>query len=184
MIMNKRFFAQGSIFAALLVLQGMAAYAQSILPIPASTAPNMVLDGHITSNLFAAPGSSQTIVYHIAEQAGNLSVGDTLRIAKIYGFTFSLNIADYSTMVGGNFYVLDNYRWKLINTHPTYIYLVLTGPNNAPGTILPNQLLHVSLVITRFTTNVSSFALAAQLRRADGELDLSDNKHSVVVHAE
>lgn len=165
-------------------MQGLSGQCQMVLPIPASTEPDISLGAAITSNHFPSNGSSQTVVYHIAEVGGNLSVGDTLRLAKVHGFSFALNVADFSVLVGGSLYFLDNYRWKAISTDPTYFYLILKGPNNAIGSILPNQQLHVSLVITRNTDDVSSFALVARLRRANGELNLTNNHHSLALFAE
>jgi large repetitive protein len=153
---------------------------------PAGTAPDISLGSDITGSLFTAPGTSQTIVYNIAEIAGNPAVGDTIRITRVAGFTINFNPAIFSTVVGGTNYVLDNARWKIDNSNPAFVSIILTNPSNpaAPGTLLCNQRVNVSVTLTRNTPNISTFTLSARLRRANGELNLSNNLNSIILAAE
>lgn len=153
---------------------------------PAGTAPDITLGSDITGSLFTTAGASQTIVYNIAEVAGNPSVGDTIRITKVSGFTISFNPAIASTVVGATNYILDNARWKIDNSNPAFVSIILTDPANAsnPGTLLCNQRVNVSVTLTRNTPNISTFTLSARLRRANGELNLANNLNSIILAAE
>jgi hypothetical protein len=153
---------------------------------PTGTAPDISLGSDITGSLFAAPGASQTIVYNVTEIAGNPAVGDTIRITRPSGFTISFNNSLFTTTVGSTVYVLDNSRWKLDNSNPAFASLILTDPGNAtaPGTILCNERVNVSVTLTRNTANISTFTLSARLRRANGELNLNNNLNSIVLTAE
>ncbi len=153
---------------------------------PAGTAPDISLGSDITGSLFATPGTSQTIVYNISEIAGNPSVGDTIRITSVSGFTINFNPAIFSTTVGGTTYVLDNSRWKIDNSNPAFVSIILTNPSNAsaPGTLLCNQRVNVSVTLTRNTSNISTFTLSARLRKANGELNLNNNLNSIILTAE
>lgn len=153
---------------------------------PVGTAPDITLGSDITGSLFATAGASQTIVYNIAEIAGNPSVGDTIRITKVAGFTISFNPAIASTVVGATNYILDNARWKIDNSNPAFVSIILTDPANAanPGTLLCNQRVNVSVTLTRNTPNISTFTLSARLRRANGELNLANNLNSIILAAE
>jgi hypothetical protein len=152
---------------------------------PTGTAPNISLGSDITSSFFATSGVSQTIVYNVAEIAGNPAVGDTIRITRVSGFTINLNTAIFSTTVGTTTYTLDNSRWKIDNTDPSFVSIILTNPLGAgPGTLLCNQRVNVAVTLTRNTTDVSTFTLSARLRRANGELILTNNLNSIIMTAE
>jgi large repetitive protein len=152
---------------------------------PTGTAPNISLGSDITSSFFATSGVTQTIVYNVAEIAGNPAVGDTIRITRVSGFTINLNTAIFSTTVGSTTYTLDNSRWKIDNTDPSFVSIILTNPLGAgPGTLLCNQRVNVAVTLTRNTTDVSTFTLSARLRRANGELILTNNLNSIIMNAE
>jgi SprB repeat len=153
---------------------------------PVGGIPDITLGSDFTGNFFAATGVSQTIVYNIAEIAGNASVGDTLRITKPAGFTITFNPTIFSTTVGATTYTLDNPRWKIDNSNPAFTSIILTDPSNAtnPGTILCNQLVRVAVTLTRNTSNISTFTLSARLRRANGEVNLANNLNSIIMTAE
>jgi hypothetical protein len=153
---------------------------------PAGTAPDISLGSDITGSLFITPGTSQTIVYNIAEIAGNPSVGDTIRITRVAGFTINFNPAIASTVVGATNYILDNARWKIDNSNPSFVSIILTDPANAanPGRLLCNERVNVAVTLTRNTPNISTFTLSARLRRANGELNLSNNLNSIILAAE
>jgi SprB repeat len=152
---------------------------------PTGTAPNISLGSDITSSFFATSGVSQTIVYNVAEIAGNPAVGDTIRITRVSGFTINLNTAIFSTVVGATTYTLDNSRWKIDNTDPSFVSIILTNPLGAgPGTLLCNQRVNVAVTLTRNTTDISTFTLSARLRRANGELILNNNLNSIIMTAE
>jgi SprB repeat len=153
---------------------------------PTGTAPNLSLGSDITGSLFATPGVSQTIVYNVAEIAGNPAVGDTIRITKVAGFTINFNTAIFSTVVGSTTYTLDNARWKIDNSNPQFVSIILTDPLNptGPGTLLCNQLVNVAITLTRNTTDISTFTLSARLRRANGEVNLTNNLNSIILTAD
>ncbi len=148
--------------------------------------PDISLGSDVSGNLFTAIGSPQTIVYHIAEVGGSAAVGDTLRITRVAGYSLSFNFATYSVVVGGTTYLLDNFRWKIDNSNPAFFSLILTDQNNElnPGTMNANQRAYLAVVLTRYTNDISSFTLSARLRRANGELNLSNNLHSIAFSAE
>jgi hypothetical protein len=153
---------------------------------PVGTAPNISLGSDITGSFFASAGVSQTIVYNVAEIAGNPAVGDTIRITKVAGFTISFNTAIFSTVVGSTTYMLDNSRWKIDNSNPAFVSIILTDPLNpsGPGTLLCNERVNVAVTLTRNTTDISTFTLSARLRRANGEVNLSNNLNSIILTAE
>jgi large repetitive protein len=164
---------------------GCTASATSTVTQPVGTAPNISLGSDITSSFFLSSGSSQTIVYNVSEIAGNPAVGDTIRITRVSGFTISLNTAIFSTTVGSTNYTLDNSRWKIDNSDPSFVSIILTNPAGpGPGTLLCNQSVNVAVTLTRNTSDVSTFTLSARLRRANGELILSNNLNSIVMTAE
>jgi hypothetical protein len=157
-----------------------------IITQPTGGIPDITLGSDYTGNLFLTPGITQTIVYNIAEINGNSAVGDTLRITKVAGFTINFNPTLFSTVVGGTTYALDNTRWKIDNTDPAFVSIILTDPLNAanPGTLLCNQLVRVAVTLTRNTSDISIFPLSARLRRANGEVNLTNNFNSIVFTAE
>ena len=157
-----------------------------IITQPVGGVPDISLGSDVTGSLFSAPGVSQTIVYNIAEIAGNSAIGDTIRITKVAGFTINFNPTIFSTVVGSTTYTLDNPRWKIDNSNPAFVSIILTDPNNAAnaGTLLCNQLVRVAVSITRNTTNISTYTLSARLRQANGEVNLSNNLNSIIFAAE
>ncbi|MCP9751973.1 SprB repeat-containing protein [Ferruginibacter sp. HRS2-29] len=165
---------------------GCTATTTATITQPTGTAPDISLGSDITGSLFTAAGSSQTIVYNVTEIAGNPSVGDTIRITKVSGFTISFNSATFSTVVSGTTYTLDNARWKIDNSDPSFVSIILTDPAgpSTPGTLLCNQRVNVAVTLTRNTTDVSTFTLSARLRKSNGELNLSNNLNSVILAAE
>jgi hypothetical protein len=164
---------------------GCTATSTATVTQPLGTAPNISLGSDITSSFFLSSGSSQTIVYNVSEIAGNPAVGDTIRITRVSGFTISLNTAIFSTTVGSTNYTLDNSRWKIDNSDPSFVSIILTNPAGpGPGTLLCNERVNVAVTLTRNTTDISTFTLSARLRRANGELILSNNLNSIVMTAE
>ena len=153
---------------------------------PVGGIPDITLGSDVTSTLFTAPGVTQTIVYNIAEIGGNAAVGDTLRINKVNGYTINFNPTLFSTTVGGSTYALDNPRWKIDNSNPAFVSIILTDPLNAsaPGTLLCNQLVRISITLTRNTSDISTFTLSGRLRQANGEVNLSNNFNSIVFAAD
>jgi hypothetical protein len=153
---------------------------------PSGTVPDISLGSDITGSLFATNGTSQTIVYNITEIAGNPAVGDTLRITKVAGFDITFDAALTSTTITPTTYVLDNPNWKVDNSNPAFISIILKAPLDAPGpgTINCAERRNIAITLTRNTTNISTFPLSARLRRANGELNLSNNFNSIVFTAE
>jgi SprB repeat len=153
---------------------------------PVGGLPDITLGSDYTGNLFAAPGAQHTIVYNIAESNGTAAVGDTIRITKIAGYTITLNPALTAISIGGTNYVLDNPRWKIDISHPAFTSIILTDPANAlnPGTLLCNQLVRVAVTLTRNSPDIAAFAVSARLRRANGEVNMSNSLNSVLFSAE
>jgi hypothetical protein len=158
----------------------------AIVTQPTGTAPNISLGSDITGSFFASSGVSQTIVYNVSEIAGNAAVGDTIRITRVAGFSINFNTAIFSTVVGSTTYTLDNARWKIDNSNPAFVSIILTDPSNpsASGTLLCNERVNIAITLTRNTTDISTFTLSARLRRANGELILSNNLNSIILTAE
>jgi len=163
-----------------------AVTAAIVITQPAGGIPDITLGSDVTGTLFATPGVTQTIVYNVAEINGTSAVGDTIRITKVAGFTINFNPTLFSTVVGPTTYNLDNTRWKIDNTNPAFVSIILTDPMNpsGPGTILCNQLVRVAVSITRNTSNISTYTLSARLRRANGEVNLSNNLNSIIFAAD
>jgi SprB repeat len=179
------FLAAGAYTITSTDANGCTATTTATVAQPVGTAPNISLGSDITSSFFATPGVTQTIVYNVAEIAGNPAVGDTIRIARVSGFTISLNTTVFSAIVGATTYTLDNSRWKIDNSDPTFVSIILTNPLGAgPGTLLCNQRVNVAVTLTRNTVDVSTFTLSARLRRANGELILSNNANAIIMTAE
>lgn len=163
-----------------------ATTAPIVITQPTGGIPDISLGSDVTGGFFATPGITQTIVYNIAEIAGNSAVGDTLRITKVNGFSINFNPTVTSTTVGATTYSLDNPRWKIDNSNPAFVSIILTDPSNTnnPGTLFCNQLVRVAVTITRNTSNISTFTLSARLRKADGEVNLDNNLNSIIFAAE
>jgi large repetitive protein len=153
---------------------------------PVGGIPDISLGSDISGSLFPTVGSSQTIVYNISEIAGNASVGDTIRITKVAGFTITFNPTLFSTTITGTTYTLDNPRWKIDDSNPAFTSIILTDPlnANAPGVLNCLQSVNVSVNITRNTNNISTFTLSARLRRSNGEANLANNLNSIVLTAD
>jgi hypothetical protein len=179
------FLSAGSYTITSTDANGCTATRTATITQPVGTAPNITLGSDITSSFFATSGVSQTIVYNVAEIAGNPAVGDTIRITKVAGFNINFNTAIFSTIVGSTTYTLDNARWKIDNSDPAFVSIILTNPAGpGPGTLLCNQLVRVAVTLTRNTTDISTFTLSARLRRANGELILTNNLNSIIMTAE
>jgi SprB repeat len=163
-----------------------AATAPIIITQPAGGLPDITLGADYTGNLFAAPGTSHTIVYNITEINGAAATGDTLRITKVSGFTITLNPALTGITIGGTNYALDNPRWKISNSHPSFTSIILTDPGNAlnPGTLLCNEAVRVAVTFTRNSADIAAFTVSARLRRANGEVNMANNLNSIVFVAE
>jgi len=163
-----------------------ASTAAIVITQPNGITPDITLGSDVTGSLFLAPGASQTIVYNVAEINGNPAVGDTIRITKVNGFTINFNPTLFSTIVGSTTYTLDNTRWKIDNSNPAFVSIILTDPSNAgaPGTLLCNQLVRIAVTLTRNTPNISIFTLSARLRQANGEVNLSNNFNSIIFTAQ
>ncbi len=153
---------------------------------PVGGIPDITLGSDISGSLFATPGVTQTIVYNVAEINGTSAVGDTIRITKVAGFTINFDPTIFSTTATGAPLALDNPRWKIDNSNPAFVSIILTDPSNTsnPGTLLCNQLVRVAITITRNTPNISTFTLSARLRQANGETNLSNNFNSIVFAAD
>jgi hypothetical protein len=153
---------------------------------PVGTAPDITLGADVTGTFFATTGASKTIVYNVAEIAGNAAVGDTIRITRVNGFTINFNNSSASAIVGGTTYVLDNARWKIDNSNPSFVSIILTNPANpgGPGVLQCLQRVFVAITLTRNTPNVSTFTLSSRLRRADNEVNLGNQLNSIVFTAE
>ena len=159
-----------------------ATTAARVITQPIGGTPDLTLGSDFTDNLFVTVGESETIVYNIAEVSGNSAVGDTLQITKIDGYTITFNPTLFTTTVNATAYNLDNTRWKIDNSNPAFVRIILTDPLNAgnPGTLLCNQLVRVAVSITRNTTNASIFPVSARIRRANGEVNLKNNLNSII----
>ena len=153
---------------------------------PVGGTPDITLGSDVTGALFTTPGVAQTIVYNVAEINGTSAVGDTIRITKVAGYTITFNPTLFSTTVGSTTYALDNPRWKIDNSDPAFVSIILTDPLNAtnPGTLLCNQLVRVAVTLTRNTSNISTFTLSARLRKTTGEVSLGNNLNSIVFAAD
>ena len=154
------------------------------------TAPSGITDitlgSDVTATAFNAPGITQTIVYNIAEIAASASVGDTIRITKVNGFTINFSSTQTQATVGSTTYNVDNTNWKIDNSNAAFVSIILTDPGNSngPGTILCSSLVRVAISITRNTPDISVFTLSARLRKADGEVNLNNNLNSIIFSAE
>ena len=153
---------------------------------PSGTNTDLSLGSDITGSMFATNGTSQTIVYNISEIAGNPAVGDTLRITKVAGFDITFNDATTSTVVGSTTYTLNNPNWKIDNSNPAFVSIIkkAAGGLPGPGTIGCGEIEFISVTLTRNTTDISTFPLSARIRKANGELNLSNNFNSIVFTAE
>ncbi len=153
---------------------------------PVGGIPDITLGSDISGSLFATPGVTQTIVYNVAEINGTSAVGDTIRITKVAGFTINFDPTIFSTTATGAPLSLDNPRWKIDNSNPAFVSIILTDPSNTsnPGTLLCNQLVRIAITITRNTPNISTFTLSARLRQANGETNLANNFNSIVFAAD
>ena len=140
----------------------------------------------VTATAFNAPGITQTIVYNIAEIAASASVGDTIRITKVNGFTINFSATQTQAVVGSTTYNVDNTNWKIDNSNAAFVSIILTDPGNSngPGTILCSSIVRVAISITRNTPDISVFTLSARLRKADGEVNLNNNLNSIIFSAE
>lgn len=153
---------------------------------PSGTNTDLSLGSDITGSLFATNGTSQTIVYNISEIAGNPAVGDTLRITKVAGFDITFNDALTSVVVAPTTYTLSNPNWKIDNSNPAFVSIIKKAAGNlpGPGTIGCGETEFISITLTRNTTDISTFPLSARIRKADGELNLSNNFNSIIFTAE
>lgn len=154
---------------------------------PVGGIPDLTLGSDYTGNIFTTPGVTQNIVYNISEINGNSAVGDTLRITKVAGFNITFNSAAFLTTVGSTTYTLDNARWKIDNSNPAFVSIILKDPTNTPGipgTLFCNERVNLLVSITRVTSNISTFTLSARVRQANGETVLSNNFNSIIMTAE
>jgi hypothetical protein len=152
---------------------------------PPGMLPDISLGSDYNGNFFLVPATENTIVYNVAEIAGNPATGDTIRIIKIAGYNFSFDGAATSFTIGATSYPLDNSRWKLDVSDPAFASLILDpNQNSNPGTLNCGGRVYVSLKITRNTANISSFTLSSRLRRSDGEASLSNNLNTIAFTAE
>jgi hypothetical protein len=156
-----------------------------VITTPSST-PDISLGSDVTATAFNAPGVNQTIVYNITEIAAAASVGDTIRITKVNGFTINFSPTQTQAIVGSTTYNVDNSRWKIDNSNAAFLSIILTDPGNSsgPGTILCSQLVRVAISITRNTPDISGFTLSARLRKSNGEVNLNNNLNSIIFSAE
>jgi hypothetical protein len=165
---------------------GCTAAEDSIVITAPSGITDITLGSDVTATAFNAPGITQTIVYNIAEIAASASVGDTIRITKVNGFTINFSNTQTQATVGSTTYNVDNSRWKIDNSNAAFLSIILTDPGNSngPGTILCSSLVRVAISITRNTSDISVFTLSARLRKANGEVNLNNNLNSIIFSAE
>lgn len=153
------------------------------------TSPSGVTDislgSDVTGTSFNALGATQTIVYNISEVGAAASVGDTIRIAKVSGFTINFNATQTTAPGTLGTVSVDNTNWKIDNSNPAFLSIILTDPNNSngPGRILCSSTVRVAISITRNTTDESIFTLNARLRRSNGETNLTNNRNTLVFSA-
>ena len=153
---------------------------------PAGTVPDIAIGSDVLGTIFATNGTSQTIVYNINEIAGNPAVGDTLRITKVAGFDITFNSSLTSIVIAPTTYVLDNPNWKIDNSNPAFVSIILkaAGGLPGPGTINCSQSVNIAVTLTRNTTNISTFPLSARFRRVNNELNLANNFNSIIFTAD
>ncbi len=153
---------------------------------PTGTATDLSLGSDISGSLFATPGTSQTIVYNISEIAGNAAVGDTLRITRVSGFDISFNTSLTSVVIVPTTYAIDNPNWKVDNSDPAFVSLIKKAAGGAagPGIINCGETVRIAVTLTRNTSDISTFPLSARLRKANGELNLSNNFNSIIFTAD
>jgi hypothetical protein len=153
---------------------------------PTGTATDLSLGSDISGSLFATPGTSQTIVYNISEIAGNAAVGDTLRITRVSGFDISFNTSLTSVVIVPTNYALDNPNWKVDNSDPAFVSLIKKAAGGAagPGIINCGETVRIAVTLTRNTSDISTFPLSARLRKANAELNLSNNFNSIIFTAD
>lgn len=165
---------------------GCIATVTAVVGQPSGTNTDLSLGSDISGSLFAAAGASQTIVYNISEIAGNPAIGDTLRITKVAGFDITFNDALTSVVLSPTTYTLNNPNWKIDNSNPAFVSIIkkADGGGAGPGTIGCGETEFISITLTRNTTDISTFPLSARIRRADGELNLSNNFNSIVFTAD
>jgi hypothetical protein len=165
---------------------GCTAQSAAIVITAPSGITDITLGSDATATAFNAPGATQTIVYNIAEIAAAASVGDTIRITKVNGFTINFSNTQTQATVGSTSYNVDNSKWKIDNSNAAFLSIILTDPGNSsgPGTILCSQLVRVAISITRNTSDISVFALSARLMKAKGEVNLNNNLNSIIFSAE
>ena len=153
---------------------------------PTGTVPDIAIGSDVLGTIFATNGTSQTIVYNINEIAGNPAVGDTLRITKVAGFDITFNSSLTSIVIAPTTYVLDNPNWKIDNSNPAFVSIILkaAGGLPGPGTINCSQSVNIAVTLTRNTTNISTFPLSARFRRVNNELNLANNFNSIIFTAD
>ena len=152
---------------------------------PTGTLPDISLGSDYTANFFAAPGIENTIVYNVAEIAGNAATGDTIRITKVSGYTLSFDGLATSATIGATTYTLNNSKWKMDISNPSFVSLIYDPlQNSTPGTLSCGERVYVAVKFTRVSANVSTFSLSARLRKANAEVNLTNNLNSIVFTAE
>lgn len=152
---------------------------------PAGILPDISLGSDISSNFYAGVNSENDIVYNVSEIAGNAATGDTVRIIRITGYSFVFDPAATAISIGGTDYALDNSHWKLDDSNPLYVSLILDPlHNNMAGTLDCSNRVYVAIKLKRNSPNRSTFGLTARLRRSNGELNLQNNLNTIVFTAE
>ena len=152
---------------------------------PAGLFPDISLGSDYTANFFAANGATNTIVYNVSEIAGNPAVGDTIRLTKVAGYQFTFNSSTTAVTIGSTPYAVDNSRWKVDISNPAFVSLIFDPAHNStPGMINCGEVVYISIDVTRNTPNLSTFTLSGRLRRANTEVNLSNNLNSIVFTAE
>lgn len=152
---------------------------------PAGTLPNISLGADFDGNFFGSPGIEKLIVYNVSEVDGNAATGDTIRIISTPGYTITFDNTATSATIGATTYPLDNSRWKLDNSNPTFASLIMDPlQNNVAGTLGCSQRVYVSINLTRNTANASTFSMSSRLRKANNEVSLGNNLNTIVFTAE
>ena len=152
---------------------------------PPGTLPDISLGADYSSSFFLAMGAENTIVYNVSEIAGNAATGDTIRIVKPTGYSFTFDATATNIDIGSTSYILDNNRWKLDNSSPLFASLILDPSHNStPGTLNCGGRVFVSLKLKRNTLNVSTFSLSARLRKTNNETFIANNLSSILFTAE
>jgi hypothetical protein len=152
---------------------------------PPGILPDISLGSDYDANFFTIVGAESNIVFNISEIAGNAATGDTVRIIRIPGYSFIFDGAATNMIIGSTNYPLDNSRWKIDESNPSFISIIFDPAHNSvPGTLNCGGRVYISIKFKRNTANISTFSVSARLRKANNEVALLNNLNSIVFTAE